>query len=318
MESSLMTYAALCGATLMIGWLVHWVYTWANPPCKGKLPPGSMGFPLIGETFQFFRTSRSLDIPSYYQERLKRNGPIFKTSLLGKPVVISMDPDLDRFILKQEGKLFRFWFPESGINIFGDKSVVGYTGNAHKFIRSLASKFFGPENLTEMLIRDLEDSIRNNFTAWAAMPSIEVQDGIADMLFNVAAKKMISMDPAEARELRKNFDKFSQGASRDVRKKLTELLKDRLSTSGKKYGDILDLFVDELRSEKPQIHENFVIDALAGLLFASYMTTAVNLNIGLKLLTDNPIVVETLKEEHETILKKREDMNSGFTWEEYR
>ncbi|KAF8769452.1 hypothetical protein HU200_006483 [Digitaria exilis] len=31
-----------------------------------------MGFPVIGETFQLFKASPSIDIPRYYQDRLKR------------------------------------------------------------------------------------------------------------------------------------------------------------------------------------------------------------------------------------------------------
>jgi hypothetical protein len=68
------SYAAICAFTLIIGWLAHWVYRWINPPCNGRLPPGSMGFPIVGETFQFFRTSPSIDMPIYYKRRLERLG----------------------------------------------------------------------------------------------------------------------------------------------------------------------------------------------------------------------------------------------------
>ncbi|KAL6658230.1 hypothetical protein ACP70R_003816 [Stipagrostis hirtigluma subsp. patula] len=336
MEGLLVTYAVLCGTTLMIGWFVHWVYKWVNPPCKGKLPPGSMGFPIIGETFQFFKTSPSLDIPSCYQQRMKRYGPVFKTNLLGQPLVVSTDPELDRFIFQQEGKLFRFWFPEAGNNMFGKEFITTHSDEAHKFIRSVASKLFGPENLKQVLIGELEDVMRRNFTAWAAKPSIEVKDSVSEMIFDLVAKKIISLDSTESRELRRNFEKFAQGilclpiyfpgtlfykcmkAAGNVRRTLTELLKDRLSTPGKKYGDLLDLFVEELQNEKPQLDENFAIDVLVGILFASFGATSAILTITLKFLTDNPKVVETLKEEHEAILKKREDKNSGFTWEEYK
>lgn len=63
-----------CGVAFVTGWFAHWVYRWMNPQCDGKLPPGSMGLPLVGETFRFFRASASIDMPSYYKERLKRLG----------------------------------------------------------------------------------------------------------------------------------------------------------------------------------------------------------------------------------------------------
>lgn len=72
MEFLLVPYATLCGVTLMIGWLLHCVYKWNNPACNGILPPGSMGFPIVGETIQFFKTSPSLDIPDFYKLRMKR------------------------------------------------------------------------------------------------------------------------------------------------------------------------------------------------------------------------------------------------------
>ncbi|CAO2188471.1 unnamed protein product [Urochloa humidicola] len=295
-----------------------------------------MGFLIIGETFRFFRPSPSIGIPSYYQERLERYGPLFKTSLVGQPVVVSLDLDLDRFIFQQEGKLFQSWYPEAANNIFGKKSVAKYNVTIHKFIRNFASKLFGIENLKEVLLGELEDAIRQGFAAWAAKPSIEVKDGVADMIFDLVAKKMISMEPAESRELRKNFETFVRGmlcftidfpgtlfykcmkARRNLDKILTNLLKERLSTPGKKHGDLVDLLVEELRSEKPLLDENFAIDILTAILFGSFVTISTLLTIGFKFLSDNPEVVETLKEEHETIVKKREDKNSRFTWEEYK
>ncbi|CAO2202117.1 unnamed protein product [Urochloa humidicola] len=106
-------------------------------------------------------------------------------------------------------------------------------------------------------------------------------------------------------------------ARRNLDKILTKLLKQRLSTPGKKHGDLVDLLVEELQSEKPLLDENFAIDILTAILFGSFVTISTFLTIGFKFLSDNPKVAETLKE-HETIIKKREDKNSRFTWEEYK
>jgi hypothetical protein len=72
MEIFPIRYVALCGVTIAIGWLVQWVYRWVSPTCNGVLPPGSMGFPIFGESFDFFKASPSLGIPQFYTSRLKR------------------------------------------------------------------------------------------------------------------------------------------------------------------------------------------------------------------------------------------------------
>lgn len=64
-------WALYIGALLVIS-ITHWVYRWRNPRCNGKLPPGSMGLPLLGETLQFFTPNPSSDIPPFIKKRMER------------------------------------------------------------------------------------------------------------------------------------------------------------------------------------------------------------------------------------------------------
>ncbi|VAH35056.1 unnamed protein product [Triticum turgidum subsp. durum] len=331
-------YASLCGlAVVVAGWLAHCVYKWTNPACStGRLPPGSMGLPLVGETFQFFKPSPSLDVPVFYKQRLKRYGPVFKTSLVGQPVVVSMDAEVNRFIFQQEGKLFRSWYPDTTNNIFGKESVASYDGSFHKYIRSFASRLFGLESLKDVLLAEMDRNVKHSLAAWAAEPAIEVKDAVANMIFDLTAKKLIGFGPEKSRKLRKNFDAFFQGlvsfplyfpgttfyaciqGRKNVQKVLKDLLKERLSAPEKRHGDFLDEVVNELQSGRGVIDEKFAVDLMAALLFASFATVSSSLTVAMKFLSGHPNVVESLKEEHEAILKKREDGRSGITWEEYK
>ena len=94
-------------------------------------------------------------------------------------------------------------------------------------------------------------------------------------------------------------------------KKLSDLLRDRLSTPEKKHGDLLDLLVEELQSEKPMIDEAFGIDAIASLLIASFVPISGTLTLGLKLLSDNPKVIAMIKVISSTFIRTFTVVSSG-------
>ena len=57
---------------VIVAWFVHWIYKWYNRTCKGVLPSGSMGLPLIGETFQLVEAGYSLDMIPFMKKRIQR------------------------------------------------------------------------------------------------------------------------------------------------------------------------------------------------------------------------------------------------------
>lgn len=80
-----------------------------------------------------------------------------------------------------------------------------------------------------------------------------------------------------------------------MQKIMSDLLRQRLSAPTEKHGDLLDLIVEELQSEKPMVDENFAVDALAALLFTSFVTMAPTLTLAFKFLSDNQKALEALK-----------------------
>ncbi|KAL5098896.1 hypothetical protein RYX36_003223 [Vicia faba] len=327
----------LCVGMLVIVCIVaHWVYRWRNPSCNGKLPPGSMGLPLLGESLQFFSPNTSSDIPPFIKQRMKRYGPIFKTNLVGRPVVVSADPDLNYFIFQQEGKVFQSWYPDTFTEIFGKQNVGSLHGFMYKYLKNMMLNLFGPESLKKML-SEVEGAACRTLQQSSCQDSVELKDATARMIFDLTAKKLISYDSTKSSEnLRENFVAFIQGlisfpldipgtayhkclqGRKKAMKMLKNMLQERREMPRKQQKDFFDYVIQELRKEGTVLTEAIALDLMFVLLFASFETTSLALTYAIKLLSDNPLVFKQLQEEHDAILERREDPNSGVTWQEYK
>ncbi|KAK5777641.1 cytochrome P450 87A3-like [Gossypium arboreum] len=326
----------MCIVTLLLICITHWVNKWRNPRCNGKLPPGSMGFPLVGETLQFFTSNTTFDIPPFVKARMKRYGPIFKTSLVGRPVIVSTDPDLNHFIFLQEGQLFQSWYPDTFTEIFGRQNVGSLHGFMYKYLKNMVLNLFGPESLKRML-PEVENTACRRLQSWSSQETIELKEATASMIFDLTAKKLISYDQDNSPEnLRENFVAFIQGlisfplnipgtayhkclqGRKNAMKMLKDLLNERRSMPRKHQSDFFDFVLEELQKEGTILTEAIALDLMFVLLFASFETTSLALTLAVKFLSDNPSVLNTLTDEHEAILRNRENTNSGLTWKEYK
>ncbi|XP_065858182.1 cytochrome P450 87A3 [Euphorbia lathyris] len=327
----------LCFGALIIISITHWVYKWKNPKCNGKLPPGSMGLPLLGETLQFFAPNTSNDIPAFVKERVKRYGPIFCTNLVGRPVVISTDPDLNYFIFQQEGKLLQSWYPETFTEIFGRQNVGSLHGLMYKYLKNMVLNLFGPESLKKML-PEVQLAATKRLQIWSQHNTVELKEATASMIFDLTAKKLISYDQMNSSEnLRENFVAFIQGlisfplevpgtayhkclqGRKKAMKMLKNLLHERRANPRQHHqSDFFDYVLEELRKEGTILTEAIVLDLMFVLLFASFETTSLALTMAIKFLSDHPLVLKQLTEEHEKILENREHPDSDITWKEYK
>ncbi|KAH8513481.1 hypothetical protein H0E87_006666 [Populus deltoides] len=328
-------WALFFGALIIIS-ITHWVHRWRNPRCNGTLPPGSMGLPLIGETLQFFAPNSSFDIPPFVKERMKRYGPIFRTNLVGRPVVVSTDPDLNYFIFQQEGQLFQSWYPDTFTEIFGRQNVGSLHGFMYKYLKNMVLNLFGPESLKKML-PEVEQTTSKRLQLWSHQETVELKETTATMIFDLTAKKLISYDQDNSSEnLRDNFVAFIHGLISfplDIpgtayheclrgRKKAMRMLKNQLqerrANPRKNRSDFFDYVLEELQEDRGILTEEIALDLMFVLLFASFETTSLALTLAVKFLSDNPLVLKKLTEEHEGILRNRVDSNSGLTWNEYK
>ncbi|MEQ2266612.1 hypothetical protein XENORESO_012362, partial [Xenotaenia resolanae] len=107
-------------------WSLRWSLT-RDKESSLPLPRGSMGWPLVGETFHWLFQGSNFHI-----SRRERHGNVFKTHLLGKPLIRVTGAENIRKILLGEHSLVCTQWPQSTRIILGPNTLVNSVGDIHK------------------------------------------------------------------------------------------------------------------------------------------------------------------------------------------
>jgi len=132
-----------------------------------RLPPGSLGLPFVGETLQLISAYKTENPEPFIDERVSRFGSLFTTHVFGEPTVFSVDPETNRFIMQNEGKLFECSYPGSISNLLGKHSLLLMKGSLHKRMHSLTMSFANSSIIRDHLLVDIDRLIRLNLDSWS-------------------------------------------------------------------------------------------------------------------------------------------------------
>ncbi|WMV40577.1 hypothetical protein MTR67_033962 [Solanum verrucosum] len=103
-----------------------------------------------------------------------------------------------------------------------------------------------------------------------------------------------------------------------ILKMLKRMLEERKSQPRKEQSDFFDYVLEELQSKDTILTEGIALDLMFVLLFVSFETTSWAITLAIKFLHEHPQALKELKEEHEAIIKRRENASYGLTWQEYK
>ncbi|XP_020205637.1 cytochrome P450 90A1 [Cajanus cajan] len=298
-----------------------------------RVPPGSLGLPFVGETLQLVSAYKSENPEPFIDERVKRYGPIFTTHVLGEPTVFSTDPEVNRFVLMNEGKLFECSYPASICNLLGKHSLVLMKGSLHKRMHSLTMSFANSAIIKDHLLLDIDRLIRLNFDSWSHR--VLLLEEAKKITFELTLKQLISFDPNEWTEsLRKEYVLVIEGfftlpfplfsstyrraikARTKVAEALTLIVRQRRKESmvGEKKNDMLGA----LLASGYHFSDEEIVDFMLALLVAGYETTSTTMTFAVKFLTENPLALAHLKEEHDQIRAKKSSSDAPLEWTDYK
>ncbi|KAG4995390.1 hypothetical protein AAZX31_11G232500 [Glycine max] len=298
-----------------------------------RLPPGSHGLPLIGETLQLISAYKSDNPEPFIDERVERYGSIFTTHVFGEPTVFSADPEVNRFILQNEGKLLDCSYPGSISNLLGKHSLLLMKGALHKRMHSLTMSFANSSIIKDHLLHHIDRLICLNLDAWS--DTVFLMDQAKKITFELTVKQLMSFDPDEWTEnLRKEyvlviegfftlpFPLFSTTYRRAIkaRTKVAEALALVVRQRRKEYGENKEKKSDmlgALLASGDHLSDEEIVDFLLALLVAGYETTSTIMTLAIKFLTETPLALAQLKEEHDQIRAKSHP-GAPLEWTDYK
>ncbi|KAL2504230.1 Abscisic acid 8'-hydroxylase 4 [Abeliophyllum distichum] len=303
-----------------------------NPEKKYKLPPGSMGWPYIGETLQLYTQDPNV----FFSARQSRYGEIFKTHILGCPCVMLASPDAARFVLVTQAHLFKPTYPKSKENLIGPNALFFHQDEYHVRLRKLVQRSLYPEAIRN-LVPHIEASVLSALNSWADGRVLNTFHEMKKLSFEVGILAIFGhLEPHYKEELNKNYIIVDRGynsfptnvpgtlyqRAMKARKRLSEILsniaRERKDKKLVLRQDLLSCLLNSIDEKGVILNEDQIADNIIGVLFAAQDTTASAMTWILKYLYDNPKLLEAVKAEQKAIYQSNGNGKNHLTWNQTR
>lgn len=294
---------------------------------KKGLPPGTMGWPVFGETTEFLKQG-----PNFMKNQRARYGSFFKSHVLGCPTIVSMDPEINRYILMNEAKGLVPGYPQSMLDILGKCNIAAVHGSTHKYMRGALLSLISPTIIRDQLLPKIDDFMRTHLNNWDNK-IINIQDKTKEMALLSSLKQIAGIESSSiAQPFMTEFFKLVLGtlslpidlpgtnyrrglqARKHIISMLRQLIEERRA-SKESYQDMLaGLMSDE---NKYKLSDEEIIDQIITILYSGYETVSTTSMMAVKYLHDHPKVLEELRKEHLDI-RERKKMEDPIDWNDIK
>ncbi|XP_052000994.1 cytochrome P450 26B1-like [Xyrauchen texanus] len=270
-------------------WEIRWSIT-RDRACKLPLPRGSMGWPLVGETFHWLFQGSSFHI-----SRREKHGNVFKTHLLGKPVIRVTGAENIRKILLGEHTVVCTQWPQSTRIILGPHTLVNSVGDLHKRKRKILAKVFSRSALETYLMR-LQDVVKSEIAKWCTETgSVDVYAAAKSLTFRIAVRVLLGLRLEEQRivHLSKTFEQLMNnlfslpidtpisGLRKGIRAReilhsaMEKIIQEKLTKQqANDYCDAFDYMLSGAKENDYELTMQELKETAVELIFAAHSTTA--------------------------------------------
>ncbi|KAL5544344.1 hypothetical protein UlMin_008128 [Ulmus minor] len=335
MEITMELWLALVSGVLPI--LVWFLWWWnelryvllrrrsATGADESKLPPGHMGFPLIGEMLTFLWYFKILRRPDdFINAKRKKYGDgvgLYRTHLFGSPSIIACSPKVNKFVFQREDDFILQW---PNVDIVGSTSLVTVHGKSHARLRNFVTNAINRPEALRRIAQLVQPRMVAALQSWSQKGTIKAYNETKKVTFENIGKLFASLKPGP---LLDTIDILFQGLvsgiraqpfnipgsayhhARQCRKKLetifrAELEKKKMEKSGEK-NDLMDGLMQIEDDEGNKLSDEEVLDNIVSLVVAGYESTSLATTWAIYNLSKYPNVLQKLREENMAISKNK-------------
>ncbi|POO03280.1 Cytochrome P [Trema orientale] len=305
-------YLLLCSAALLI--IALYVVVFRTKSSSKNLPPGSMGWPIIGETIEFLFGKPE----NFVFKRMRKYSPdIFKTKILGEKTAVICGPNGHKFLFSNEQKYFTAFRPHSMQRMFRSYKEPKQAQIQHgrdeesKVLRSPG--FLKPEALVRYLAQ-MDSITQDQMKAhWEKKAQVNAYPLTKTLTLTLACRFFLGIDePERIARLVGHFDDVTLGmhslivnfpgtifykatkAANALRKELKGVIQEKKEAmaSGAPMRDILSHMIVATDPSGKHMAEAEIADKIMGLLTAGYSTVATAMAFFMKYVGERPDIYQ--------------------------
>ncbi|XP_066477056.1 cytochrome P450 26C1 [Tiliqua scincoides] len=272
-----------------------------------------MGWPFFGETFHWL-----VQGSTFHSSRRQRYGAVFKTHLLGKPVIRVSGAENVRKILLGEHSLVASQWPLSTHILLGAHTLLSARADAHRLRRKVLARVFSRAALESYLPR-IQKELSRELRRWCREPGpVAVYARAKTLTFRVAARILLglSLDEKQFLALARTFEQLVEnlfslplnvpfsGLRKGI--KARDLLHDYMEKAiveklqqkdPETHSDALDFIINSAKEQGKEFTVQELKESAIELIFAAFFTTASASTSMILLLLKYPLVIKKIKQE---------------------
>ncbi|XP_062988953.1 cytochrome P450 26C1 [Elgaria multicarinata webbii] len=272
-----------------------------------------MGWPFFGETLHWL-----IQGSSFHSSRRQRYGAVFKTHLLGKPVIRVSGAENVRKILLGEHSLVSAQWPLSTQILLGEHTLLNASADVHRQRRKILARVFSRSALETYLPR-IQRVVSWELRGWCKAPGpVVVYSSAKTLTFRIAARILLGLRLEEKafQELARTFEQLVEnlfslplnipfsGLRKGI--KARDLLHDYMEKAileklqrkdPEAHSDALDFIINSAKENGKEFTMQELKESAIELIFAAFFTTASASTSMILLLLQHPLVIKKIQQE---------------------